>query len=120
MRKQKNSRPAGTGATVNAKPKKILHKKYNTTLRVFQVFFQFLCLVVLLVFTIRTIIELCDTTELEPIQHKVSYGDTLWNLALEYKPESMTMNEYMSWVYEYNDMNDTIFPGDVIIMGVEK
>lgn len=57
--------------------------------------------------------------ELIPIEHKVTYGDTLWGIAKEYKPDCMTMDEYMGWVYEHNE-DSLIYPGDVVTVGLIK
>ena len=52
-----------------------------------------------------------------PAEHIVKSGECLWNIALKYKPNDVTMDEYMSWIYKHNDAT-VIYPGDVIIVGV--
>lgn len=56
--------------------------------------------------------------KLEVIEHKVSYGETLWSIAKEYKPEGMSMGAYMDWVYSNNEAG-VIYPGDVVFIGVK-
>ena len=36
---------------------------------------------------------------------------------MQYKPNEMTMDEYMSFVYKNNE-SALIYPGDTVIMGV--
>lgn len=55
--------------------------------------------------------------ELEAIEHRVKAGDTLWEVAKQYKPDGMSMDTYMGWVYEHND-GGLIYPGDIVVMGV--
>lgn len=57
--------------------------------------------------------------ELEAIEYRVGAGDTLWEVAKQYKPDGMTMDEYMGWIYEHND-GGLIYPGDVVTIGVAK
>lgn len=57
--------------------------------------------------------------EYEPIEYKVTYGDTLWSIAKEYKPDGVTMDSYMGWVYEHNK-GGLIRPGDIVVMGKVK
>ena len=57
--------------------------------------------------------------ELEAIEYRVTYGDTLWTIAKVHKPDGMTMDEYMGWIYEHND-GGLIYPGDVVTIGVAK
>lgn len=117
MREQKNSRPAGTGTAENAKPEKILRKHYTTNRAKKQVLFAGVACVIVL--TISTLAFSCSKTELVPTEYKVTYGDTLWSIAEKYKPDGMTMDEYMSFVYKHNK-GGLIYPGDIVIVGVEK
>lgn len=116
MCKQKNSRPAGTGTTVNAKPEKILHKHYTTNPAKKQAIFASIFVGVALFIVLM---QTNKTPELTPIQHKVKSGETLWSISMQYKPCEMTMDEYMSFVYKNNE-SALIFPGDTVIVGVAK
>ena len=97
-----------------------LHKYYTTIKNVLQVFLAFFTIIILLIFTVNVLSSIYSVPELKPITHKVHYGETVWSIAKEYKPDDMTMDEYMGWVYEHNDCTGDIYPGDVVIMGVER
>ena len=58
-----------------------------------------------------------NKTELVPTAHTVKSGECLWTIAEQYRPEGITMDEYMSWVYEHND-SGVIYPGQNVVMGV--
>ena len=57
--------------------------------------------------------------DLRAIEHKVTYGDSLWSIAQDYKPDGMSMGDYMDWVYRHNE-SSMIYPGDVVVMGITK
>ena len=57
--------------------------------------------------------------ELEAIEYRVKAGDTLWDIAKQHKPDGMSMDTYMGWVYEHND-GGLIYPGDIVVMGTIK
>ena len=117
LKEQKNSRPAGTGTAENAKPEKILRKHYTTNRAKNQALFAFLvCCIILMV---SVLAFSCDKTGLVPARHKVTYGETLWSIAKQYKPDEMTMDEYMSFVYKHNK-GGIIYPGDIVIVGVTE
>ena len=113
---KKESRPAGTESAMLDEVfhnKKTPHKNYITKFSQKQVIWAIILVSLLLMFTIRV---MSDTkTELIPVEHTVTYGDTLWTIAKQYKPDSMTMDEYMAWVYDHND-GGMIYPGDTVIM----
>lgn len=115
MKEQKNSRPAGTGTTANAKSTKTLHKYYSTSKsRMQAVFLAFICTLVIIMFFL---IAAVPKNDLVPVAHKVREGECLWNIAQLYKPDNVSMSQYMDWVYEHNDRG-FIYPGDTVIMGV--
>lgn len=115
MNEQKNSRPAGTGTTANAKSTKTLQNQYNTNIAKKQAFFcGIICTLVIIMFFVWSKLS---ERELVPIEHHVREGECLWTIAHEYKPEDMSMSKYMDWVYKHNDKG-FIYPGDKIIMGV--
>ncbi|NLJ79089.1 MAG: LysM peptidoglycan-binding domain-containing protein [Tissierellia bacterium] len=46
---------------------------------------------------------------------KIIQGDTLWNIAMEYKPEGYDIRKMVFEIIEYNDIeNVNIHPGDLI------
>lgn len=116
--KKKSSRPAGTEtATKKCEIEKDSRTDYTTQFKKMQVVVAIFATILLTIITIITAIDVIaqENVELKPIEHKVTYGDTLWDIAKEYKPDSMTMDRYMAWVYEHND-GGYIYPGDTVIM----
>ncbi len=46
---------------------------------------------------------------------KVGYGDTLWSIAKEYKPDGENMHKFINQISEFNDItNATIHVGQTI------
>lgn len=112
---KKESRPAGTESAIMVrevfatKP----HKEYSTPFSKKQVVFTILLFVVMAL-TVLVVAD-SETAKFVPVEHKVTYGDTLWTIAEQYKPDDMTMDNYMAWVYKHND-SSVIYPGDTVIM----
>ncbi|MCR8848785.1 LysM peptidoglycan-binding domain-containing protein [Rossellomorea sp. SC111] len=52
----------------------------------------------------------------------VEDGDTLWTIAKQYNEEySMTMEEFIAWVGEENDLNSfAIKPGESLVLPIEN
>ena len=116
--KKKSSRPAGTESTAKkCENEKDSHTDYTTQFKKMQVVVAIFATLLLIIITTITAIDVFaqENVEFRPIEHRVTYGDTLWDIAKEYKPDSMTMDRYMAWVYEHND-GGYIYPGDVVIM----
>ena len=115
MNAKKESRPAATESAkiMNEVFRTPSEKNYTTRFFKKQVVLTILFFIVLA----STILFAFDsgTESFVPVEHKVTYGDTLWSIASEYKPEDMTMDTYMAWVYEHND-GGMIYPGDTVIM----
>lgn len=115
---KKSSRP-GTNRTT-AKGTNFLngnlHSYYTTIQKVLQVVFAIFITSMLLWFTVSVIKDIFDVPEYIPIQHKVKAGETLWSIAEVYKPDDITMQDYMAWVYEKNAHCGDIYPGDVVTM----
>ena len=93
-----------------------LHKYSTTFKNVLQVVIAILTVSLLLLLTVTVIKGICDAPEYVPIEHHVRCGETLWSIAKQYKPDDITMQEYMAWVYEQNGHDGNIYPGDVVIM----
>ena len=118
MEQQKNSRPAGTGTTETCKACKKQtkqHKYYNTDLPKNQAFFASVLCVTALTVCITAFSR--PNITLEKRIHRVKSGETLWTIAKQYKPDEMTMDKYMEFIYE-NNLNADIFPGDIVTVGV--
>ena len=116
--KKKSSRPAGTEtATKMCENAKNSHTDYNTQFKKMQGLVAIFAIIILLILTIWVAIDVSaqNSARLQPIEHKVTYGETLWSIAEKYRPEDMTKDRYMAWVYEHND-GGMIYPGDVVIM----
>jgi nucleoid-associated protein YgaU len=113
---KKESRSAGTETAIvkevfGKKP----HKYCNTNKEKKQVLLITFFAIVALVLTFWSVANSTSTENFVPIEHRVTYGDTLWTIAQRYKPDGMTMDMYMAWVYEHND-GGMIYPGDTVIM----
>jgi nucleoid-associated protein YgaU len=111
---KKESRPAATESAILVKEMfENPRKDYNIRFGIKQVIFTILFFVLLA----TTVLMVADTSTATfvPVEHKVTYGDTLWNIAEQYKPDDMTMDNYMAWVYKHND-SSVIYPGDTVIM----
>ena len=115
---KKESRPAATESAIMMRevfgtPSK---KKYITLFGKKQVVISIILVLILILLTIKVIGDVFTPSRtFIPVKHKVTYGDTLWGIAKEYKPEDMTMDRYMAWVYDHNDCG-MISPGDTVIM----
>lgn len=49
----------------------------------------------------------------------IDYGDTLWKIADEYKPDSMAYSEYINTLYKLNEgLTAEIYPGQAILIPV--
>ena len=116
MNAKKESRPAGTGtAIVQEIFGRYPQKNYITAQKKKQVLFTIILAICLILSAIWVVADTMTAPKLVPVEHKVGYGDTLWSIAQEYKPDDMTMDSYMAWVYEHND-GGIIYPGDTVIM----
>lgn len=76
-------------------------------------------MLVLLVIGIKTSTTLSQKSEWENSRQVITvvvcHGDTLYNLALEYKPSWMDTREYVYQVEQLNDMtNGNIYAGQTI------
>lgn len=55
------------------------------------------------------------------IKITVSKGDTLWKIADEYSEKSLSGEKFINWVKNHNNIEeDRIFPGDQIVIPVNK
>jgi LysM repeat protein len=93
-----------------------LHKYSTTFKNILQVILAILTVSLLLGLMVTVIKGIFDVPEYVPIEHHVRRGETLWSIAKQYKPDDITMQEYMAWVYEQNGHGGNIYPGDVVIM----
>lgn len=51
----------------------------------------------------------------------INYGDTLWKIAEEYKPNSISYSEYINTLYKINDgLTTNIHAGQTILIPVYK
>ena len=49
----------------------------------------------------------------------INHGDTLWNIAEEYKPNSISYSEYINTLYKLNDgLTAEIYPGQAIFIPI--
>lgn len=93
--------------------KRLYHRVLRLVKPLFMIF-----LAIMIIYAVTSVISE-RKPELQEEQYKVTYGDTLWTIAKVHKPDGMTMDEYMGWIYEHND-GGLIYPGDVVTIGVAK
>ena len=49
----------------------------------------------------------------------IEYGDTLWKIAEEYKPDSMAYSKYIDTLYKLNEgLTAEIYPGQAIFIPI--
>lgn len=49
----------------------------------------------------------------------IDYGDTLWKIAEEYKPNSISYSKYINILYQLNEgLTAEIYPGQAIVIPV--
>ena len=73
------------------------------------------CAVVLLLLIIA--LHQCSRKELkvkEVEEYTVQSGETLWSIGTEFKPENMSIQEYIYNLKKYNNIDSTIYPEQVI------
>ena len=79
------------------------------------IFFALIAVIVLLICGSRT----SKTYSVE--SYGIDYGDTLWNIAEEYKPNSISYSEYINTLYKLNDgLKTNIHAGQTILIPVYK
>mgnify|MGYP003304354775 CR=1 FL=1 len=74
---------------------------------------RFLTFLALLLLFIILILSQCTKKELqvkEIQEHSVQSGETLWSIATEYRPQTMSIQEYIYNLEQYNNINAQIFP----------
>ena len=116
MNTNKKSRTAGTVTAERAAKKRYAHKlhiNYSILFEILQVSGAVILTILFLIFV--AIHATAPNPQYIPFEYRVSYGETLWGIAERYKPDNVTMQDYMGWVYAHND-GGFIYPGDVVIM----
>lgn len=79
------------------------------------IFFALIAVIVLLICGSRT----SKTYSVE--SYGIDYGDTLWKIAEEYKPDSISYSKYINTLYKLNDgLTANIYPGQAILIPVYK
>lgn len=78
-------------------------------------------IVAILCFVLIFLILACCRTEVQtaPVEYVVKSGDTLWSIADEYAPESMSKGEYIFNIKHKNALKTSdIYPG--MVLEIEK
>ena len=78
---------------------------------------------IILVITM-TVLFINALKEHHEIDHTVTYtvaqGETLWTICTEYRPEDMSIQEYIYNVREYNKIDPVIYPNQEIELLIYK
>lgn len=92
---------------------KKMTKKERNIRRV--IFFTAAAVIVLLICGSRT------STTYSVESYGIDYGDTLWKIAEEYKPDSISYSKYINTLYKLNDgLTTNIHAGQTILIPVYK
>ena len=77
------------------------------------IFFTVVAVIVLLICGSRS------KPEYSVESYGINSGDTLWNIAEEYKPNSISYSEYINTLYKLNKgLTAEIYPGQAIVIPV--
>ncbi|MDP4086449.1 MAG: LysM peptidoglycan-binding domain-containing protein [Bacillota bacterium] len=84
--------------------------------------YSYAIILICLSFFICFIISIQSSHEDHYLKIKVSEGDSLWKIADNFSKEhSLSKVEFVNWVEKHNDIQgDRIFPGEKIVIPVEK
>lgn len=84
--------------------------------------YSYAIILILLSFTIASVLSFNSHKESKYIKVTVSEGDTLWKISQQYADQhSLSNNQFVSWVKSHNDIDeDQIFPGEKIVIPVSK
>jgi hypothetical protein len=78
---------------------------------------RFLTFVAIIILFAILILHQCSkkTPELTGVEsHTFVSGETLWGVATQYRPQDMSIQEYIYNVKEYNGIGSTVYAGQTI------
>ena len=78
---------------------------------------RFLTFLAILLFSIINILYQCSRQEpqvIETKEHTVQSGETLWGIATAFRPQTMSIQEYIYNLKQFNNIDSTIYPAQKI------
>lgn len=83
------------------------------------IFFAVLAVIIILLCGWVRSTERQEVTVVFTIEYHVIRGDTLWNIAKEYKPDEISFRAYIDNIYELNPgLTPMIYPGDALVIPI--
>ena len=80
-----------------------------------------ICLVLLIALTVLAITMVKEERELDHIEsYQVESGETLWSICSKYRPNNISIQEYLFNVEEYNGIGSMVYAGQTIQVLVYK
>lgn len=78
---------------------------------------KFTTFIAIVLFLVAVCLSQCgkkDATITEVQEYEVQSGDTLWNIGTQYRPQNMSIQEYIYNLKKYNNIGSTIYPEQVL------
>jgi LysM repeat protein len=84
--------------------------------------YSYAIILILLSFTIASVISISSNKESHYIKVTVTEGDSLWKISQQYADKhSLTNNQFVSWVKTHNNIDgDDLIPGEKIVIPVSE
>lgn len=83
-------------------------------------FLTFITLVILFIILILSIINQKERPYVDVIDYQVEAGDTLWEISSKYRPDDMSIQEYIYNLKKFNDIGSIIYPKQTIHILIYK
>lgn len=89
--------------------------------RFYTVIITILAIIFLILIAVLAVQELNKEHEVERIEsYTITSGETLWSIGTEYRPNDMSIQEYIYNIREYNNIGSIIYPGQTIQLLIYK
>lgn len=85
-------------------------------------FFTFIVIMILFaILVLSIIINTSKAPEVERVEeYEVRIGETLWSIASDYRPSTMSIQEYIFNIQRFNNINSIIYPEQKIQLLIYK
>ena len=74
---------------------------------------RFMTFISIVLFLVLVCLSQCSKKELvlkEIQEYEVQSGETLWSIGTEYRPQGMSIQEYIFNLQQFNNIDSTIYP----------